>query len=109
MPAADDIGCPIFTTQHSQSCTPETSMIFDYLIFVSFTCNVQLYQMKEAAATAEVNQMLAKEQAGLQKETQRLQQNVEEERSYKEKHKANVADAIKKVICRGYFFLCCRK
>ncbi|XP_076465151.1 uncharacterized protein LOC143296965 [Babylonia areolata] len=56
-----------------------------------------VHKMKESAATAEVNQVLVKEQTALQKEHQKLQQSVDEERSHKERHKAHISDVIKKV------------
>lgn len=54
-------------------------------------------QMKENAAMAELNHTLAKEQTTLQKENQKLQLSIEEERSDKEKRKAQVSEVIKKV------------
>ena len=58
--------------------------------------------MKENAATAEVNQILAKEQTTLQKENHKLQLSVEEERSHKEKRRAQISDVIKKVVMLGW-------
>ena len=68
--------------------------------------------MKENATTAELNQTLAKEQAGLQKEIQKLQLSIEEERSDKEKRKARISDVIRQVllipsIVYGLLLLCC--
>ncbi|KAK7496879.1 hypothetical protein BaRGS_00011859, partial [Batillaria attramentaria] len=54
-------------------------------------------KMKENAATAEVNQMLAKEQASSQKECQKLQQELDQERSHKQQRKAEISEVIKKV------------
>ncbi|KAK7115731.1 trichohyalin-like [Littorina saxatilis] len=54
-------------------------------------------KMKENAATAEMNHSLAKQQAVLQKENQKLQQGIDEEHSHKEKRKAEITEVIKKV------------
>ena len=70
------------------------------------------HQMKENAATAELNQTLAKEQASLQKEIHKLQLIIEEERSDKEKRKAQISDVIRRVlfipsVVYSLLLLCC--
>lgn len=46
--------------------------------------------------TADINCTLAKEHSSLQKENQRLLKEIDEETAYKEKHRAEISEIIKK-------------